>query len=58
MDSIRDKALKAQREYARKWRASHKDRVHEANRRYWEKVAMRNEGGNGNEKQKGETANG
>jgi hypothetical protein len=41
MDELREKALKAQREYARKWRAKNKDKVREINRRYWERVAQR-----------------
>ena len=43
MDELREKALKAQREYARKWRAKNKDKVRETNRRYWEKVALKKE---------------
>jgi hypothetical protein len=41
MDDLREKALEAQREYARKWRAKNKDKVRETNRRYWERVAQR-----------------
>ena len=41
MDDLREKALEAQREYARRWRAKNKDKVHETNRRYWERVAQR-----------------
>lgn len=41
MDDLREKALEAQREYAKKWRAKNKDKVREINRRYWERVAQR-----------------
>lgn len=38
-------AIKARREYQRKWRAANKDRVKENNRRFWLKKAgeMNNE---------------
>lgn len=34
-----EQAKAAQREYIRRWRAANKDRVREANERYWERKA-------------------
>ena len=38
--SLREAAVKAQREYQREWRKKNKDRVAANNRRYWEKKAL------------------
>lgn len=38
-----EQAKEARREYLRAWRARNKDKVREANRRYWERRAQREE---------------
>lgn len=40
-------AKKARREYIRKWRRDHPEKVRETNRRYWEKKAAQMEAGGG-----------
>lgn len=45
LTEIERKAIEARREYQRQWRAANKDKVRENNKRYWEKVAVRNNGG-------------
>lgn len=36
------KTIEARREYHRKWRAAHKDKVQENNKRFYKKKAMEN----------------
>jgi len=36
---MNEQAKKARREYQRQWRAKNRDKVREANRRYWERKA-------------------
>ena len=36
---LSDEALEARREYWRKWRREHPDRIRQYNRTYWEKQA-------------------
>ena len=38
---MNEEAKKARREYYRKYRASHPDKVREQNKRYWERRAAR-----------------
>lgn len=39
MAKMSDEAVKARREYARKWREANPDKVKAAQKRYWEKKA-------------------
>lgn len=41
MPQNKENAIKARREYHKRWRSQHKDKVREYNRRYWERVAER-----------------
>lgn len=45
LTEIERKAIEARREYQRQWRAANKDKVRQNNKRYWEKVAARKNGG-------------
>lgn len=45
LTEIERKAIEARREYQRQWRAANKDKVKANNQRYWEKVAVRKNGG-------------
>lgn len=43
LTDIERKAIEARREYHRKWRAANKDKVKLNNKRYWEKLAAKQE---------------
>ena len=38
---LSEKARAARNQYVREWRANHKDRVRETNRKYWERRAAK-----------------
>ena len=39
--TVSEKAKEMRREYLNKWRAANKDKVKEANRKYWERKAAK-----------------
>ena len=42
---LSSKAMEVKREYAKQWRAKNRDKVKEANRKYWERKAQQMKSG-------------